>query len=233
MLFDQFRDFMIVVLLVAAVISGLLGEATDTIAILVIVALNALIGAVQEYRADRTMAALKSLATPTCRVRRGGREVDVPATQIVPGDVVLLQAGDIVPADLRVLESADLEVNESLLTGESTGVVKQTQPLSAASQSLTERSNMAFMGSQVNRGRAVTLVVATGMATELGTIARLLEKTAESKTPLQQRLGVFGRKLALVVLGICAVIFRRRRAARRIDPAHVPHRRQPRRGRHS
>ena len=207
MFLEQFRDFMILVLLGAAVISGLIGEAVDTIAILVIVGLNAVIGAVQEYRAEKAMAALKAMAAPAARVRRAGQVIELPAAKLVPGDVVLLQAGAVVPADLRLVESADLEANESMLTGESTGVAKQVESLAEPKLAVAERVNMVFKGSQVNRGRAVGLVVATGMATELGQIARLLQKTVDSKTPLQKRLALFSKKLALVVLAICAVIF--------------------------
>ncbi|BCA78450.1 cation-translocating P-type ATPase [Desulfuromonas sp. AOP6] len=207
MFLEQFRDFMILVLLGAAVISGLIGEAVDTVAILVIVGLNAIIGAVQEYRAEKAMAALKAMASPAARVRRGGQVVELSASKLVPGDVVLLQAGDVVPADLRLVESAEMEANESMLTGESTGVSKQVETLAEPELVVADRVNMAFKGSQVNRGRAVGVVVATGMATELGQIAQLLQKTVESKTPLQKRLATFSRKLALGVLAICAVIF--------------------------
>lgn len=203
----QFRDFLIIVLLMAALISGLVGEAIDTIAILVIVALNAVIGTVQEYRAERAMAALKAMAAPTAQVRRGGLVVELPAAELVPGDVVLLQAGDVVPADLRLAVSAELEVNESLLTGESTGVSKQCGVIDAPQPAVTECNNMLFKGSQINHGRAVALVVATGMETELGRIAQLLQKAPEDKTPLQQRLTAFGKRLALAILGICVVIF--------------------------
>lgn len=207
MFVDQFRDFMIMVLLAAALISGFIGDAVDTIAILVIVGLNAVIGAVQEFRAERAMAALKAMAAPLARARRAGQLCDLPAHDLVPGDIVLLQAGDVVPADLRLFESADLEVNESMLTGESQGVAKDFGEISTAELAVAEQRNMAFKGTQINRGRAVGLVVATGMATELGKIAQLLQKATESKTPLQQRLTIFGKRLALAVLAICAVIF--------------------------
>ncbi len=207
MFVEQFRDFMILVLLAAALISGLIGEVVDTIAILVIVMLNAVIGAVQEYRAEKAMAALKAMAAPMAKVRRAGKRMTLPAKQLVSGDIVMLEAGDVVPADLRLIEAAELEANESMLTGESAGVSKQSQVIDADDLPLPDRRNMAFKGSQINRGRAVGLVVATGMNTELGKIARLLQKTAESKTPLQQRLTLFGKRLALGVLAICAVIF--------------------------
>ncbi len=207
MFVDQFRDFMIVVLLAAALISGFIGDAVDTIAILVIVGLNAVIGAVQEFRAEKAMAALKAMAAPMAQVRRAGQICDLPAHQLVPGDIVLLQAGDVIPADLRLLESAELEVNESMLTGESHGVAKDCQMMATAELPVAELLNMAFKGTQINRGRAMGVVVATGMTTELGKVAQLLQKATESKTPLQQRLTIFGKRLALSVLAICALIF--------------------------
>jgi len=207
MLIDQFRDFMIVVLLTAALISGLIGDAIDTIAILVIVMLNAIIGAVQEYRAERAMTALKAMAAPLARVVRQGDIIEISAAELVPGDLVLLEAGDVVPADLRLIESASLEVNESLLTGESQGVGKHAEPIEQAELAVADAHNMAFKGSQINRGRGRGIVVATGMQTELGKIAQLLQTTVDSKTPLQQRLTRFGKRLALIVLAICTLIF--------------------------
>ena len=207
MFLAQFRDFMILVLLAAAVISGFIGDAVDTIAILVILTLNAVIGAVQEFRAQRAIAALKAMAAPGATVRRDGRVQDLPADELVPGDVVLLEAGALVPADLRLLQSAELQLDESMLTGESTAVAKQRDALEAPELAVAERSNMAFKGSQVTRGRGAGLVVATAMATELGRIADLLHQAPQLKTPLQQRLTRFGKRLALAVLAICAVIF--------------------------
>ncbi len=204
---DQFRDFMIMVLLAAALISGLIGDAVDTIAILVIVVLNAVIGAVQEYRAERAMAALKAMAAPSAQVVRDGLIHELSAAELVPGDLVLLEAGNVVPADLRLIESASLEVNESLLTGESQGVSKHADVIAQPQLTVADSCNMAFKGSQINHGRARGIVIATGMATELGKIAALLQKTAENKTPLQQRLTLFGKRLALAVLAICVVIF--------------------------
>ena len=204
---NQFHDFMILVLLAAALISGLVGDAVDTIAILVIVVLNAVIGAVQEYRAERAMAALKAMSAPLAQAMRDGRIYELSAAELVPGDLVLLEAGSVVPADLRLIESASLEVNESLLTGESQGVSKQTDVIDQPQLAVADASNMAFKGSQINHGRARGIVIATGMHTELGKIATLLQKTVDSKTPLQQRLTLFGKRLALVVLAVCAVIF--------------------------
>jgi Ca2+-transporting ATPase len=217
LLLDQFRDFMIVVLLAAALISGFLGDWVDTLAILVIVLLNAVIGFVQAWRADRAMAALRQLAAMQATVLRGGQVQVVPASELVPGDIVLLEAGNQVPADLRLLDIAQLKVDESALTGESVTVEKHTRRLHGAHHALGDRLNMAFKGTTATHGRARGLVVATGMATELGQVASLLQGQpaqglgaalgADRQTPLQLRLADFGRRLALAVLGICAVIF--------------------------
>jgi len=207
LILKQFSDFMILVLLAAALVSGFIGDLIDAIAILVIIALNAVIGVVQEFRAERAIAALKAMAAPTARVRRRGRVQELPAAELVPGDLILLEAGDVIPADLRLLEGAELELDESMLTGESGGIVKQFEALTSADLPVGERSNMAFKGGRVNRGRGVGVVVATGMSTELGHIAQLLHTVPQLDTPLQQRLAIFGRKLGLVVLAICAVIF--------------------------
>jgi len=206
-LFAQFTDLLILILIGAAVISGLLQEWADTVTILVIVALNAIIGAIQEYRAERALAALRRMAAPEARVVRDGHIVHVPANELVPGDVVALEAGALVPADLRLTETHNLEVNEAALTGESTTVGKHTEALGDTKAPVAERSNMAFKGTQVTRGRGRGVVVATAMDTELGRIAHLLAEHRIARTPLQQRLDRFGKRLALVVLAVCGVIF--------------------------
>ncbi len=207
LLADQFKDFMVLVLLGAAVVSGLVGDLTDTLVILVIVVLNAAIGFVQAWRADQALAALRRLAAAHATVLRGGEVQAVPASALVPGDIVLLEAGNQIPADLRLIEIAQLQVDESALTGESVTVAKQTGTLAAHDASaLGDRTNMAFKGTTATHGRARGLVVATGMHTELGKVARLLGGEDRS-TPLQLRLAAFGKRLALAVLGICAVVF--------------------------
>ncbi len=207
MLLDQFADFMILVLIAAAVISGIIGDPGDTLAIVVIVLLNAAIGFTQEYRAERAMAALKRMAAPSARVRRGGELCVVPADSLVPGDVVLLEAGAIVPADLRLFEAAQLQVAEAVLTGESQAVDKTTAAISAADIALGDRLNMAYKGTVVTRGRGTGVTVATGLATELGKVAQLLAGTEEVRTPLQKRLARFGTRLAMAVLAICVIVF--------------------------
>jgi len=207
MFFSQFADFMILVLLAAALISGFIGEPTDTIAILVILALNAVIGAVQEFRAERAVAALRRMAAPQASVLRDGRHQTIEAVELVPGDLVVLESGNQVPADLRLLEVTDLQTDESALTGESTTVEKSTERLQGDDLPVGDRGNLVFKGTLVTRGRGLGLVVATGMHTELGRIAGLLTTEQSVKTPQQLRLARFGRYLALAVLAICAVVF--------------------------
>jgi Ca2+-transporting ATPase len=206
-LVGQFADLMILVLLAAALISGFIGEPMDTVAILVILMLNAIIGAVQEFRAERAVAALRQMSAPQAAVRREGRQLTLDAATLVPGDLVLLESGNRVPADLRLLETVDLQTDESALTGESQAVEKSIDPLDVPDVALGDRRNLAFKGSHVTCGRATGLVVATGMQTELGRIAGMLTEQKGVKTPLQVRLARFGRYLALAVLAICAAVF--------------------------
>ncbi len=207
MLLDQFSDFMILVLIAAAVVSGIVGEPSDTLAIVVIVLLNAVIGFTQEWRAERAMAALRMMAAPSARVRRDGAVATLPADRLVPGDLVLLEAGNVVPADLRLIEAAQLRIAEAALTGESQPVEKRTEAMVELKLPLGDRANMAWKGTLVANGRGNGVVVATGLATELGRIARLLESAEEVKTPLQKRLARFGARLAWAVLAICAIMF--------------------------
>ncbi|MBI5408726.1 MAG: cation-translocating P-type ATPase [Nitrospirae bacterium] len=207
MLLEQFGDFMILVLIAAAVISGFIGEPADTLAIVVIVILNAVIGFIQEYRAEKAMEALKKMAAPSALALRDGKPVNIPASELVPGDVVLLEAGRIVPADMRLVEAAQLKIEEASLTGESIPVEKGTDILRGASIPLGDRRNMAYKGTTVTYGRGAGLIVSTGMETELGKIAVLLQEEEEVKTPLQKRLAVFGQKLGIAVIAICAVVF--------------------------
>ncbi len=207
MLLDQFKDFMILILIAAAVISGILGDPVDTIAIIIIVLLNAVIGFVQEYRAEKAMAALKKMAAHSALVVRGGLPTNIPAREIVPGDLVLLEAGKMVPADMRLTQAARLKTEDAALTGESVPVEKHIKALQDKTLPLGDRKNMAYKGTAVSYGRGAGIVVATGMDTELGKIARMLQEEEEVKTPLQKRLIAFGKKLALVVLAICAVVF--------------------------
>ena len=204
--FNQFKDFMILVLMVAAVISGFLGDIIDTIAIVAIVIINAIIGFIQEYKAEKAMQALKKMSTSMAKVLRSNQVRQIPSAEIVPGDLVLVEAGDIIPADLRLLKSDQLKVNEASLTGESVAVEKNTNALEQDNLPLGDRLNMAYKGTFVTYGKGRGLAVATGMDTELGKIAEMLGGESQ-KTPLQKRLTSFGKKLAVIILIICAIIF--------------------------
>ena len=203
----QFRDFMILLLFAAALVAGLIGEPVEALAIVAIVLVNGAIGFVQELRAERAAEALRALAAPGAMVRRDGRVLRVPAAALVPGDVVLLEAGDIVPADLRLSEAARLQIDESALSGESVPVEKHTEPSGDPALALADRANQAWKGTVVTVGRGRGLAVATGARTELGRIAALLEQAEAPATPLQRRLAVVGRRLALAALAICACVF--------------------------
>jgi Ca2+-transporting ATPase len=204
--FRQFFDVMILVLIVAAIISSFIGEFSDTIVIIVIILLNAIIGFVQEYRAEKAMEALNKMSAPSSRAIRNGKEVELPSIELVPGDIVLLQEGNSVPADMRLSESESIKINEASLTGESNAVDKKTAPLEDNDPPLGDRFNMAFKGTQVISGHGKGIVVATGMQTELGKIAGMLEK-AESSTPLQIRLSKFSRKLTVIIILLCIALF--------------------------
>ena len=207
MFLSQFGDFMILVLIAAALVSGLIGELLDSAIILAIVLLNAAMGFAQEYRAQKAMEALKKMAAPAAVVVRDGIPAAVPASGLVPGDLVLLEAGSVVPADLRITECAALKTDEAALTGESVPVEKTSSAMPGTGLPLGDRRNMAYSGTSVTYGRARGLVTATGMRTELGRIAGLLQDEEEVQTPLQRRMAAFGRKLAWIILGICAVVF--------------------------
>ncbi len=207
MFLGQFTDFMILVLIAAAVISGIIGEASDTIAIIVILVLNAVLGFTQEFRAEKAMAALKKMAASSAAVLRNNEQSAIPASELTPGDIVLLEAGNIVPADVRLLESVRLTIEEAALTGESVPVEKHADALPDEALPLGDRKNMLYKGTFVTYGRGMGVVVETGMRTELGRIAAMLQGQKEGKTPLQKRLAHFGQRIAIAVLLICAIVF--------------------------
>jgi Ca2+-transporting ATPase len=207
MIVSQFADFMILVLMAAAAISGVVGDVKDTVVIVAIVVVNAVIGFTQEFRAEKALSSLKQLVPEQAVVVRDGRHVEVRAAEIVPGDVVVLEAGAQVPADLRLTDARQVRIGEAALTGESVPVDKGVDALVGDDLPLGDRRNMAYKGTTVTYGRGRGIAVATGMATELGKVAELLDAGLDTQTPLQQRLAQFGKWLALVILAICAVIF--------------------------
>ena len=202
----QFADFLVLILILAAVISACMGDVESMIVILAVITMNAVLGTVQTVKASASLDSLKQMSAPTAKVLRDGQIVQIPGREVVPGDVVILEAGDSVCADGRLLECASLKCAESALTGESLPVEKDTEPLSGET-ALGDRKNMVFSGSFVTYGRGRFLVTATGMDTEMGKIAQLLKNTEERKTPLQVSLDQFGRKLSIIILVICAVLF--------------------------
>lgn len=203
---SQFKDVMILILLAAALISGIVGELADAIAIVFILLINALIGFVQEYRAEKDMQALKKMATTQAKVLRDGNIAQLSSSELVPGDLIILEAGNAVPADVRIIESHNLKIEEASLTGESQATDKVSDKLDVDDLPIGDKKNMGFKGTFVTYGRGSALVVATGMETELGRIAKLLQEN-ETLTPLQQRMVSFGKKLSLVILFLCAVFF--------------------------
>ncbi|MCZ7543171.1 MAG: HAD-IC family P-type ATPase [Anaerolineae bacterium] len=207
-LWEQVTEPLVMLLLVAAAISAFLGKADSVVAIMAIVVLNALLGLVQEYRAEQAMAALKRMSAPAVRVRREGQLHAVEAVQLVPGDIVLLEAGNVVPADARLLEAANLRVQEASLTGESYPVDKSAETLAGANLPLGDRRNMVYLGTSIAYGRGVAVVVSTGMRTELGRIAELIQTAGSERSPLQKRMGELGKVLlgAAVVIMVVAVI---------------------------
>ena len=203
---EQFCDLLVVILIVAAVISMFSGNAESTVVILAVIIMNAVLGTVQHQRAEKSLESLRALSSPSAKVLRDGQKVEIEARHVVPGDILLLEAGDLVAADGRVLNSYSLQVNESSLTGESANVDKKEGTLEGEVP-LAERTNQVFSGSLVTYGRGVVLVTGTGMQTELGKIAGLMNDTKEKKTPLQVSLDDFSKKLAMLIMVVCAVVF--------------------------
>lgn len=204
---EQFKDLLVIILLVAACISAASGNLESTIVIFAVLILNAILGTVQYLKAEKSLESLKAMSSPSAKVMRNGTRIEIPSAEVVPGDIVLLEAGDMVVADGRVIENFSLKVNESSLTGESEGVDKMVEALTAEQVALGDQKNMVFSGSLVTYGRATVLVTATGMNTELGKIAALMNQTQQRKTPLQESLDNFSAKLAIVIMVICALVF--------------------------
>jgi Ca2+-transporting ATPase len=206
-LWEQLTGVMVAILIIAAVVSAAMGEHADAIAIGVIVVLNAALGLSQEYRAEKAMAALKRMSVPIVKVRRDSEVHEISSPDLVPGDILLLEAGGIVPADCRLLEVANLRVQEAALTGESEPVEKNTHPITAEAIALGDRLNMAYMGTVVTYGRGLAVVAETGMKTELGAIATMIQEVKREATPLQKRLAQLGKGLAAAALALVAIIF--------------------------
>ncbi len=207
MILEQFTDFLVLILFVASIVSIALGEYVDGIVIVLIIVLNATLGVVQEYKASNALQALKEMAAPQAKVIRGGELHKIAADQLVPGDVIVLEAGDYVPADLRLVESMNLKIEEAALTGESVPVEKFAEEWIQEKVGIGDRVNSAFMGTIVTYGRGRGIVTDTGMKTEMGSIARMLEKVEEDGTILQKKLASFGKKLGIACLGICILVF--------------------------
>jgi Ca2+-transporting ATPase len=203
---EQFCDLLVVILIVAAVISMFSGNVESTIVIVAVIILNAILGTVQHEKAKKSLESLKSLSSPNAKVIRGGQKIEVPSAKVVPGDILLLEAGDMVVADGRILNNYSLQVNESSLTGESTNVDKEEGTIDGE-MPLADRTNMVYSGSLVTYGRAMVVVTGTGMDTEIGKIASLMNATKEKKTPLQVSLDQFSGRLAAVIMVICAIVF--------------------------
>lgn len=203
---EQFKDFLVIILIIAAIVSGFLGDIESSLVILFVITMNAIIGTVQNIKAEQSLNGLKALSSPNAKVIRDGVTLVLPVNQVTVGDIVLLEAGDYVCADGRIIENASVKVNESALTGESLTVEKQTQAISKEAP-IGDRLNMVFSGSYVTYGRCKFVVTSTGMNTEIGKIAVLLKNTKEKKTPLQVNLDNFGRKLSVIILIVCGILF--------------------------
>ncbi len=207
LLLAQLNNFLIIILIVAAVVSLLLGEVIDAVAIMAIVVLNSVLGVVQESKAEQALAALKRMAAPNAQVIRDGVQVTIPAREVVPGDIILLEAGNYVPADMRLFESVNLKIEEASLTGESVPVNKDARVVLDADIPVGDRRNSAFMNTLVTYGRGRGLATSTGMHTQIGMIAEMIQSYDEEPTPLQRKLDQLGKSLGIISLAICALIF--------------------------
>ena len=205
--FSQFKDLLIFILIAAGIISMLSDNVESTIVIFSVIILNAVLGTIQHFKAEQSLDSLKALSAPCAKVIRDGKKIEIQSRDVVPGDILALEAGDLITADGRVIESYSLQVNESSLTGESLSVDKITDKIDSEEVALGDQKNMVFSGSIVTYGRALVVVTNTGMKTEIGKIATLMEETQEKKTPLQVSLDDFSKKLAIIILVICTIVF--------------------------
>ena len=204
---NQFKDLLVLILIAAAIISAITGNLESTLVIFAVIILNAILGTVQHFKAEQSLDSLKALSSPSAKVYRNGKKVEIPSKEIVPGDILILEAGDMISADGRIIENFSLQVNESSLTGESESVNKFIDTIEKEEIALGDQKNMVFSGSLVTYGRALVVVTATGMSTEIGKIANLMEETQEKQTPLQISLDDFSKKLAIGIFAVCIVVF--------------------------
>ncbi len=204
---EQFKDLLVIILIVASIISIATGNAESAIVILVVITMNAILGTVQHLKAQKSLASLKAMSAPNARVIREGKQVEIPASEVVVGDILLIEAGNVAAADGRILEAASLQVNESALTGESLNVLKSVEKIDAEELPLGDRVNMIYSGSNVSNGRGVAVVTGVGMNTEIGKIASLMQNAKKKKTPLQASLDHFSKILSFIIIGICIVVF--------------------------
>lgn len=205
--FSQFKDLLVIILIISALISMATGDAESTLVIIAVITLNAVLGTVQHFKAEQSLDSLKALSSPTAKVIRDGKKIEIPSKEVVPGDILMLEAGDMVAADGRIIENFSLQVNESSLTGESESVNKFVDVIESEEVALGDQKNMVFSGSLVTYGRALVVITSTGMNTEIGKIANLMEETQEKATPLQVSLDDFSKKLAIGILGVCVIVF--------------------------
>ncbi len=204
---EQFADLLVIILIVASLISAFTGNIESTIVILAVITVNAILGTVQHIKAQKSLASLKAMSAPNARVIRDGKQAEIPASEVVVGDILLIEAGNVAAADGRILEAASLQVNESALTGESLNVLKNTDKIEADELPLGDRVNMIYSGSNISNGRGVVAVTGVGMNTEIGKIASLMQNAQKKKTPLQASLDKFSKVLSFVIIGVCVVVF--------------------------
>jgi Ca2+-transporting ATPase len=204
---EQFADLLVIILIIASIISMLTGEIESTIIILVVIVMNAILGTVQHVKAQKSLDSLKAMSAPSARVIRNGAQTEIPASEVVVGDILLMEAGNVAAADGRLLEAASMQVNESALTGESLNVTKSTEAIDTQELALGDRVNMIYSGSNISNGRAVAVVTGVGMDTEIGKIASLMQNAKKKKTPLQVSLDKFSKVLSIVIIAVCIVVF--------------------------
>lgn len=204
---SQFKDFLVIILMVAAIISAVMGKFESTLVIVAVLILNALLGTVQHVKAEQSLKSLKALSAPSSKVLREGRVMEIPSAEVVVGDILIVEAGDFIAADARLTESNSLQINESALTGESVSVEKQIQPIDKEGVAIGDQVNMIFSSSYVTYGRGKAVVISVGASTEIGRIASLLKSAKEKATPLQENLDNFGKKLALLIIIISSIVF--------------------------